>query len=169
MNCPRMPSNCTWCPATPPTSVWRLWTSMSSFTGTGMEGNSFSYFQIKEIKILNISSITPLSVVFGSIYSIQQLSLSLLNVTLGQVSTVEMDQMDRAGWDVCKDLAFYQTFSHLLRVIVILKSNSISWLLWIYHFIVFAVFSHNWPIIEYLLKLVCFVYICDKWSILFIW
>ena len=70
---------------------------MSSFTGTGMEGNSFSYFQIKEKEILNISSITPLSVVFGSIYSIQQLSLSLLNVTLGQVSTVEMDQMDRAG------------------------------------------------------------------------
>jgi len=42
-------------------------------------------------------SVTPLSVVFGSVYSIQQLSLSLVNVTLGQVSTVEMDQMDRGG------------------------------------------------------------------------
>ena len=63
-------------------------------------------------------SVTPLSVVFGTVYSLQQLSLSLLNVTLGQVrtnqhtawghvttcssligqvSTVEMDQMDRAG------------------------------------------------------------------------
>ena len=43
-------------------------------------------------------SVTPLSVVFGSVYSLQQLSLSLLNVTLGQgTSTVEMDQMDRGG------------------------------------------------------------------------
>ena len=41
--------------------------------------------------------VTPLSVVFGSVYSVQQLSLSLVNVTLGQVSTVEMDQMDRGG------------------------------------------------------------------------
>ena len=32
-------------------------------------------------------SVTPLSVVFGTVYSLQQLSLSLLNVTLGQVRT----------------------------------------------------------------------------------
>ena len=42
-------------------------------------------------------SVTPTSVVFGSVYSLQQLSLSLVNVSLGQVSTVEMDQMDRGG------------------------------------------------------------------------
>ena len=42
-------------------------------------------------------SITPLSVIFGTVYSLQQLSLSLLNVTLGHVSTIEMDQMDSRG------------------------------------------------------------------------
>lgn len=42
-------------------------------------------------------SVTPTSVVFGTVYSLQQLSLALVNVTLGQVSTVEMDQMDRGG------------------------------------------------------------------------
>ena len=42
-------------------------------------------------------SVTPTSVVFGTVYSLQQLSLSLVNVSLGQVSTVEMDQMDRGG------------------------------------------------------------------------
>ena len=49
------------------------------------------------ILIFPLLSITPLSVVFGTVYSLQQLSLSLLNVTLGHVSTVEVNQMDSRG------------------------------------------------------------------------
>ena len=49
------------------------------------------------ILIFSLLSITPLSVVFGTVYSLQQLSLSLLNVTLGHVSTVEVNQMDSRG------------------------------------------------------------------------
>ena len=49
------------------------------------------------ILLFPLFSITPLSVVFGTVYSLQQLSLSLLNVTLGHVSTVEVNQMDSRG------------------------------------------------------------------------
>ena len=38
--------------------------------------------------------VTVFSVMFGTIYSLQQFSLSVLNVTMGHVSTVEMGQLD---------------------------------------------------------------------------
>lgn len=42
-------------------------------------------------------AVTPLSLLFGAIQSCQQMSLSLLNVTLGQVSTVDVNQVDTGG------------------------------------------------------------------------
>ena len=67
---------------------------MNTSTGTETEG---WYCIIEASLTSHNTSITPLSVVFGTVYSLQQLSLSLLNVTLGHVSTVEMDQMDSRG------------------------------------------------------------------------
>jgi len=42
-------------------------------------------------------AVTPLSLLFGVIQSTQQLSLALLNVTMGQVSTVDVNQVDTGG------------------------------------------------------------------------
>jgi len=42
-------------------------------------------------------AVTPLSLLFGAIQSTQQLSLALLKVTMGQVSTVDVNQVDTGG------------------------------------------------------------------------
>ena len=42
-------------------------------------------------------SVTPLSLVMGGFSSLQGFSLSLLNVTMGQVSTVDVNQVDTGG------------------------------------------------------------------------
>ena len=71
---------------------------MNTSTGTEMEGRADLRLSSSHlILIFPLLSITPLSVVFGTVYSLQQLSLSLLNVTLGHVSTVEVNQMDSRG------------------------------------------------------------------------
>ena len=75
--------------------MWRLWTSTSTSTGTETEGRAEDGLSF--ILTFPLLSITPLSVVFGTVYSLQQLGLSLLNVTLGHVSTVEVNQMDSRG------------------------------------------------------------------------
>ena len=42
-------------------------------------------------------SVTPLSMLLGGFRSLQGFSLSLLNVTMGQVSTVDVNQVDTGG------------------------------------------------------------------------